>query len=126
MITEKNFPQLNNFTFDELQKVSSCPAYFNKTSLERLQRAREIAGIPFVITSAYRSQEHEFSHGRNGTSAHTLGRAFDIACTTPRARWKIVHAAITAGFNRIGIGKNFIHVDDSTTHAQCQIWHYYV
>lgn len=120
------FPKLKYFTEDELQKVSSSPAHFNETSLVRLDRAREIAGVPFVITSAYRSKEHEYSKGRNGTSAHCYGRAFDIACTTPRKRWLIVHAAIAAGFTRIGIGKSFVHVDDSPIHSQCQIWHYYV
>lgn len=120
------FPKLNYFTENELQKVSSSPAHFNTESLKRLDRAREIAGIPFVITSAYRSPEYEASKGRSGTSAHTMGRAFDIACTTPRNRWKIVHAAIAAGFTRIGIGKSFVHVDDSQIHSQCQIWHYYV
>lgn len=124
--SKEMFPELKYFSYDELQKVSSSPAHFNEASLQRLDRAREIAGIPFIVTSAYRSPEHEHARGRTGTSAHTLGRAFDIACTTPRARWKIVHAAITAGFTRIGIGKSFVHVDDSSIHSQCQIWHYYV
>ena len=44
-----------------------------------LDAAREIAGIPFVLNSAYRSKEWDKSKGRTGNSAHTRGLAVDIA-----------------------------------------------
>lgn len=54
-----------------------------QTTMNRLDTAREIAGIPFVLTSAYRSPKHDRSRGRSGSGAHTLGRAVDIKLTRP-------------------------------------------
>ena len=34
-------------------------------------------------------------------------------------------AAIKVGINRIGIGKNFIHLDTDKKKSQDVIWHYY-
>lgn len=93
-------------------------------TLCKLNNARHIAGIPFVPTSAYRSPAHDKSKGRSGTGAHTLGRAVDIRCNNPAARYKIITAALAAGFNRIGVAGSFIHVDDSPNHAPAVIWTY--
>lgn len=93
-------------------------------TLARLNRMREIAGIPLVLTCAYRSPQHDRARGRSGTGAHTLGRAVDIRCNASDTRYKIITAAIEAGFTRIGVAGSFIHVDDSPTHAQCVIWTY--
>lgn len=93
-------------------------------TLARLNRMREIAGIPLVLNCAYRSPEHDRAKGRSGTGAHTLGRAVDIRCNAPATRYKIITAAIEAGFTRIGVADTFIHLDDSPTHAQCVIWTY--
>lgn len=101
------------FSDSEFLKIGCTRSQVNDDSLRRLDRAREIAGIPFVLTSAYRSPADELAKGRTGKGAHTLGKAFDIRCWNSADRWKIVHAAIAAGFPRIGIGNSFIHVDDS-------------
>lgn len=100
------------FSEYEFQKVHCRMDDIDPSSLERLDAARKLAGIPFVITSAYRSPEHELASGRSGNSAHTRGRAFDIACSTSRARALIVSAAIKVGFTRIGIDHSYIHLDD--------------
>lgn len=100
------------FSEHEFQKVSCSIADIDPLSLERLDHARNIAGIPFIITSAYRSKEHEKAMGRSGNSAHTRGRAFDIRCVSDRDRALIVTAAIKVGFTRIGIAKTFVHLDD--------------
>lgn len=94
-------------------------------TINRLDTARDIAGIPFVINGAYRTVEYEKKHGRKGTSSHTLGRAVDIRCNTYDNRMKIVCALIKAGFNRIGIGKTYIHADDSPIHKPNVMWDYY-
>lgn len=97
----------------------------NQTFMQKLDNARRIAGIPFVINSAFRSVEYEKAHGRKGTSSHTFGRAVDIRCNTNENRIIIVDALLRAGFNRIGIAKTYIHVDDSPKHKPCVMWHYY-
>ena len=95
-----------------------------QTTMSKLDTAREIAGIPFVLTSAYRSLAHDRGKGRSRTGAHTLGRAVDIKCNTSRNRFLIVNALLKAGFKRIGVAKTFIHADDSETHDQEVMWLY--
>lgn len=94
-------------------------------TMEKLDAAREIAGIPFVLNSAYRSPQWDKSKGRSGTGAHTTGCAVDIRCNTNPNRLKIIMACLAVGFRRIGIGKTYIHVDDDPTKTQNVMWHYY-
>lgn len=94
-------------------------------TLDRLDAARELAGIPFVLNSAYRSPAWDKARGRSGTGAHTTGCAVDICCNTSSNRMKIVWACLQVGFRRIGIGKTYVHVDDDPKQMQEVIWHYY-
>lgn len=77
MITSKYFKE------EEFNRCSpSCSLQdMKQTTISKLDTAREIAGIPFVLTSAYRSPEHDRSKGRSGTGAHTIGRAIDYDVT---------------------------------------------
>lgn len=102
--------------FNELDFVMCTPtcslSFMADSFMNRLQTARDIAGIPFVLNSAYRSKDYELSKGRSGSGMHTYGRAVDIKCTKSTDRYIIVDACIKAGFTGIGIGPSFIHVDD--------------
>lgn len=120
MITSKYFSE------SEFNRCSpSCSLQdMKQTTISKLDTAREIAGIPFVLTSAYRSREWDQSKGRSGTGAHTLGKAVDIRCNTSRNRFLIVNALLKAGFKRIGVAKTFVHADDSETHDQSVMWLY--
>lgn len=80
--------------------------------MERLNRARRMAGLPFVLNSAYRSSDYDMQRGRTGNSYHCKGRAVDIKCLDSSSRAVIVNALIRCGFNGIGISNTFIHVDD--------------
>jgi hypothetical protein len=82
----------------------------NVDFLAKLDEAREYANIPFIINSAYRSQEHPLSI-KNPTSSHIKGLAVDIKANDSRQRFLILDALIAVGFNRIGIAGTFIHVD---------------
>ena len=95
----------------------------NKDFLFVLDEAREFAGIPFVINSAYRSPEHPLSI-KNPSSSHIKGLAVDIKATDSITRFKIVKALIEVGFTRIGIADTFIHVDLDLDKAQNVIWTY--
>jgi zinc D-Ala-D-Ala carboxypeptidase len=95
----------------------------NKDFLFVLDEAREFAGIPFVINSAYRSPEHPLSI-KNPSSSHIKGLAVDIKATDSITRFKIVKALIEVGFTRIGITDTFIHVDLDLDKTQNVIWTY--
>lgn len=120
MVTAKYFKET------EFNRCSpSCSLQdMQQSTMSKLDTAREIAGIPFVLNSAYRSPQWDKSKGRSGTGAHTTGNAADIRCNTDRNRFLIVDALIKAGFTRIGIAKTYIHADDSQRHSQQVIWLY--
>ena len=114
------------FKEEEFKKCSpSCSLQdMKQTTMSKLDTAREIAGIPFVLNSAFRSSEWDKSKGRSGTGAHTTGNAIDIRCTSDRDRFLIIDSLLKAGFKRIGVAKSFIHADDSETHSQSVSWLY--
>lgn len=84
----------------------------NTDFMERLQTARTIADVPFIINSAYRSVDYEIKRHRTGKSMHCLGRAVDIKCVDAGNRFRIINALLAVGFRGIGIDNTFIHVDD--------------
>ena len=91
--------------------------------LNKLDKARSIAGLPFKINSAYRSPDHPLSI-KNPSSSHIKGLAVDISAKDSRTRFIIVDALIKAGFNRIGIADTFIHVDMDLDKSNKVIWTY--
>ena len=97
-------------------------ANMQQSTLVKLQKARDIARFPFKINSAYRTPEHNRKVGGTPDSAHTRGHAVDIQARTGMAKFKILQAVIKAGFNRIGIYRTFVHVDDDPTLPQDVIW----
>lgn len=75
---------------------------------------REAVGIPFRITSGFRCPTHNARVSSTGEAGpHTWGRALDIAADS-RMKSLIQTAASGIGFNRFGIAKTFIHLDDLT------------
>ena len=95
----------------------------NESFLMRLDEAREYAGIPFIINSAYRSPTHPESIKRP-TSSHIKGLAVDISATSSRQRGLILDALRAVGFDRIGIANTFIHVDMDYDKDQNVTWLY--
>jgi len=94
--------------------------------LARLDEAREIAGVPFVITSGYRCRRHNAEIGGVDDSAHTWGVAADIAAASSERRYHILRGLILAGFRRIGVsfdGK-YIHADTDEDKPQDVMWGY--
>jgi zinc D-Ala-D-Ala carboxypeptidase len=117
--------QLKNFRFPQEFDSRDAPGSgvnMQKSTLIKLQKARDIAGIPFKINSAFRTVAHNRAVGGSANSAHTRGHAVDIAATTGAQKFRIVQAAMQAGFTRIGIYRNFIHVDDDPSLPQNVIW----
>lgn len=92
--------------------------------MERLDAARAYAGIPFVVTSGFRCQKHNKIVGGTPTSSHLSGCAVDIKCVKSSSRYRIIAALIRAGFHRIGIRKDFIHVDEDKSKYSDVLWIY--
>ena len=95
--------------------------------LSKLDKARELAGVPFKITSGYRSPKHNTAIGgaKNSSHMNIPCNACDIAVPDSFTRYKIVESLLKMGINRIGIGKNFLHCDTEKEKSPIVIWHYY-
>lgn len=86
--------------------------------ISRLELARVIAGVKFILTSAIRCEAHNRNVGGSETSAHLKGLAVDIKAEKSHERFKIIYGLIKAGFKRILIYKDFIHVDEDPSKPQ--------
>ena len=80
----------------------------------RLENARELAGIPFRISSGFRCAKHNKFVGGVADSAHVRGLAADILTSGSLERHTILNAVLKV-FPRVGVDKNFIHVDFDLT-----------
>jgi len=106
-----------DFKYFKLEEFD-CPGlpgsgaeYMCKDFVKTLNSIRHTASIPLVITSGYRSPEHNEKVGGTPNSSHLKGVAADIACDNSADRVKIVAAAIAHKVRRIGIAEGFIHLD---------------
>lgn len=116
-------PDFNQRGQDEF--ACSCGCGENRVSLsfvKRLQAARTVAGIPFVISSGCRCPEENERVGGVDDSAHvpdfmpdTLGHASDIRARNSREKFLIITSLLKVGFTRIGVMDNAVHVDDGDT-----------
>ena len=89
--------------------------------MSKLDRAREVANIPFKINSGYRTAAHNAKVGKPD-SAHTRGWAADIMAKDSESRYAILSSLFAAGFARIGIYKTFIHVDCDPSLPSSVVW----
>jgi len=122
---------MRNFNLKEFDSpdLSGSGLNMDKDFLSMLDNARDIAKTPFKITSGYRTKEHNVAiYKKLGKkpieSSHLKGLACDIACSDSRARFLIINALLEAGFTRIGIANNFIHVDSDCEKSENVIWTY--
>lgn len=115
----------NNFKPEEFECNCGCGLNnMHPNTLFMLEQARDETGVPIVINSGCRCLTYNRKIGSKDTSSHLKGLAIDIKCMTSRIRSKIISALIKAGFNRIGIGKTFVHADSDELKDQNVIWLY--
>ena len=55
---------------------------------EKLDAARGLAGVPFSITSGFRTPAENVAVGGVPNSAHLKGEAADLKCSDASARWQ--------------------------------------
>ena len=94
--------------FKEPDKVSPELVY-------KLDHTREMAGVPIIITGSYRAPQsrvpRDTAHKPNGKGKY---EGVDIKAVNPRSRYRIMVAAIEAGFTRIGVYNAHLHLDVAT------------
>ncbi len=88
----------------------------------RLDTARALANIPFIITSGFRTAQQNTEAGGVQNSAHLRGLAVDLAVSNDFDRFIIQVACVSAGFKRIGVYTRHIHVDIDDSLPQNVLW----
>ena len=100
--------------------------------MKKLVQLRKQYGKPIILSSAYRSKEHNASVGGAPQSPHIYGKAVDIRVYGTDA-YRIVQLALQLGFTGIGVSqkgdpaKRFIHLDtmeSSSSVLRPTIWSY--
>lgn len=98
------------FTFEETKDLDA-------DLVEMLDRARGIAGFPFIITEGLATGG---SHVPN--TAHGRGRAVDLRCSKSKERMLMVKALLNVGIRRIGIYDKHVHADNDESLPQDVLW----
>jgi len=111
-----------NFNLSEFVCHCGCGSnYINRDLVDKLQLVRDKMG-PMSVTSGVRCEAHNIKIGGSLSSSHIDGVAVDVKCETGLFRQKIL-TEMTKYFQRIGIAKNFIHVDIDSTKSP-SVWLY--
>ncbi len=110
--------QKEYFTDEELICKCGCGLMNLSPRLrQKLNEAREIAGIPFVVRSACRCRRHNENIKGKPDSSHLLGLAADIETLDSSTRFLVLDALRIAGINRFDLGVDYIHADiDESKH----------
>jgi uncharacterized protein YcbK (DUF882 family) len=87
-----------------------------------LQMCRDLYNSPMSITSGYRCPKHNEAIGGSPTSSHLKACAADISATSPQHLSQLMKVLPTF-FDRIGVAKNFIHVDSDRAKPEA-LWTY--
>lgn len=112
--------------FSRREFECSCGCGYDQVQVElvkSLQKVRENFG-PMTINSGCRCASHNRHVGGSPQSSHLRGLAADIHCANSLSRFNLLRFLMAEGFRRIGIGQEFIHVDQDQSQPQSLIWLY--
>lgn len=105
----------------------SHPVGISVDFVKKLDAIRERIGRHINIASGTRCERHNRKVGGSPQSSHVtkdgISHAADVHCPDSHFRFAFLEAALPL-FNRIGLGKDFIHVDDDPDLPARVIWVY--
>lgn len=114
-----------HFTMEEIKCNCGCGyGDVRHELLYRLEVARSLARLPFIITSWCRCDVYNGKVGGSIDSSHLRGLAVDISAPGRDVMARTLFFLTCAGFSRIGVGKDFIHVDCDRSKTPNIIWFY--
>jgi len=109
--------QTQHFSQAELASPDTGEAKMQPEFMLMLEALRRDYGKPMIITSGYRTPEHNAAVGGAKRSYHLQGRAVDVQVFGAEA-YQLVKLAMRHGFGGIGIQQQgamegrFIHLDN--------------
>ena len=113
-----------NFDLEEYACKCGCGRADIKTELvNKVQEVRDILGRSIRINSGFRCERHNGNIGASETSSHIGGWAADLQTKGSAARYELL-TVIMQVFDRVGIAKNFNHVDVDANKTAGVVWTY--
>ena len=103
----------------------TAPREPNPELLTRLNILRTLYAAPLIITSGNRCKFWNKKSGGKDNSEHLTGEGADLKCLNSTGRYTLLECAMQAGFTRLGVGEDFVHVGVSKELSQKVIWTYY-
>ena len=115
----------NYFKETELKCKCGCNQLkFDAEFKNLLNRIRTLFNKPIYITSGYRCEKHNKEVGGKPTSSHLKGIAVDIKCDNSLDRYLLLRIFMDLGVRRIGVGKDFLHIDSDESKPYPVTWTY--
>ena len=113
----------SSFSPREIACKGTGKVLVNEDALDKLQALRERLGKPLILTSAYRSPEHNRRVGGAKNSKHMEGIAFDVRMDNHDPH-EFEAAARAVGFTGFGyyVKSGFMHIDTGPARTWGQPW----
>jgi len=113
----------SSFSPREIACKGTGKVLVNEGALDKLQALRDRLGKPLVLTSAYRSPEHNRRVGGAKNSLHMQGIAFDVRMDNHDPH-EFEHAARAVGFTGFGYypRSGFMHIDTGPSRTWGTRW----
>lgn len=109
-------------------RIPVCPhgkkEDINQVLVISLERLEHRLGYDLTFSSGYRCPACNAAAGGAKNSAHLRGLAVDALASSSADRYHLLCCAIEQDFARIGVGRNFIHLDIDLSLPQHVIWLY--
>ena len=105
------------YSRDFFVREFACPccgvSKMNQKVINKLQAMRSSLGKRILISEGggYRCQKYQDLYHPDMKSAHVLGEAADIKCSSSSKRYRLVQLIYAVSFKRFGVYDKHLHVD---------------
>ena len=115
-------PRWKYFKKEEFRCPCCNQNRISENLIDRLDFSRSISGLQMRVSSGYRCKQHNRKVRGKSKSSHLYGLGADIVCPSGSLKATMVASFFESGIKRIGIYKNFIHVDISENLPSPMLW----
>lgn len=124
MASTKNFnPKQDKKLSCTCGKTGCDKRSVNQPTLDKLQKVRDLAGIPMVINSGGRCPLHNNEVHRKIPADHQKCIGVDVRVRNDRERELWVKLGLKAGFTAIGVARGFVHLGNRNQN-RLSVWDY--
>lgn len=119
-----NFSQFKNFERSEFDSpdLHASGKYMNFNLVRKLQNVRNNIGKPIVVTSGFRTLQHNTDVGGVYGSDHLHGLAVDVHIADERYRYQFIKYATKEDFAHMIIYLTHVHLSVNPMHVDRKLF----